>query len=125
MLRIVHPVLCATRRKNLLCIAAAVLPLVVILTLLEISYREELAREPSQTLTASLPSSPPVSPPKLEFESDDLRWTPLAEPIVPLAPPSLAAEVKSSSTEPTQTSTQGAVLSRDPVPLPRSRPNRL
>ena len=114
MLRIVHPVLCATRRKNLLCIAAAVLPLVVILTLLEISYREELAREPSQTFTASLPSSPPVGPPKLEFEPDHQRWTQLAQP-----------SEKSSSAELTQTPTQGTVLSRDPVPLPRSRPKRL
>ena len=122
MLRIVHPVLCATRRKILLCVAAAVLPLVVILILLEITYREELAREFSQTFTASLPSSPLVSPPTLEFEPDYAQWTLLAQPTVPLAPPSLAAEVKWS--EPTQRPTQGAVLSRDPIPLPRSRPNR-
>ena len=124
MLRIVRQVLCAPRRKILLCVAAAVLPLVVILILLEITYREELARESSQTFTASLPSSPPVSPPTLEFEPDYAQWTPLAKPTVPLAPLSLAAEVKWSSTEPTQRPTQGAVLSRDPVPLPRSRPNR-
>ncbi len=126
MLRTVREVLCVTRRNRiLLCIAAAVLPLVVILILLEISYREELARELSPTFTGSLPTSPPVSAPKLQFESDDPRWTPLARPIVPLAPPSLAAEAESSSTERTQRPKQGAVLSRDPVPLPRSRPNRL
>ncbi len=126
MLRTVHEVLCATRRNRiLLWVAAAVLPVVVIFILLEISYRAELARELSQRFTGSLLSSPPVSAPELQFEFDHPQWTPLARPIVPVAPPSLAAEAESSSTEPTQRPTQGDILSRNPVPLPRSRPNRL
>jgi hypothetical protein len=123
MLRTVHEVPCATRRNRILVgVAAAVLPLVVILTLLEISYREEAAREVPLTFTGSLASSPPVGPPMLQFEPDHPRWTPLARPIVPLAPPTPTAVEQPP--EPPQRPRQGAVASRDPVPLPRSRPNR-
>ena len=129
MLRGVYEVMCAIRRKRTIVgIAATAIPLVVILVLLEISYRELLARELSETFTGSLPSSVPVGPRKLQFEPDYPRWTPLAQPIVPLAPPSLAAEAESSSTRQSQSpiaSRESPVASRDPVPLPRSRPNRL
>jgi len=125
MLRTVYEVLCATRRNRvILCAVAAVLPLVIILVLLETSYREEVDRERAQTFTGSLPGAPPVDPSKIKFEPDYPRWSPLARPIVPLAPPPPAAVPQPSSTEPARTPTQGAVVSREPVPLPRSRPNR-
>ncbi len=125
MLRAVHGVLCACRRNRiLLVLAATVIPLVIILVLLEISYREEVAREVSLTFTGSLLSSPPVDPARIKFEPGYPRWTPLARPIVPLAPPLPAAVAQPSSTEPIQRPTQDAVVARNPVPLPRSRPNR-
>jgi len=119
MLRAVHEVLCATRRNPILLgVVATVVPLLVILMLLEISYREEVAREVSLALTGSLASIPTADPP------DRTRWTPLPEPIVSIAPPSLAAVEQPILSEPTQRPIQGAIVSRDPVPLPLSRPNR-
>jgi hypothetical protein len=125
MLRAVHEVLCASRRNRiLLVLAAAVIPLVIILVLLEVSYREEVAREVSLTFTGSLLSSPPVDPARINLEPGYPRWTPLARPIVPLAPPLPAAVAQPSSTEPIQRQTQYTVVARNPVPLPRSRPKR-
>ena len=117
MLRTVHEVLYATRRNPILLgVVATVVPLLVILMLLEISYREEVAREVSLALTGSLASIPTADPPARA------RWT--SEPIVSIAPPSLAAVEQPILSEPTQRPIQGAIVSRDPVPLPRSRPNR-
>jgi hypothetical protein len=121
MLRAVHQVLCASH-PILLLLAATLIPLVIILVLLEISYREEVAREISLTFTGSLLSSPPVDPARMKFEPGYPRWTPIAPPIVPLAPPALTAE--GSSTQPIERPIQSAVVARKPVPLPRSRPNR-
>ena len=124
MLRVGHEVLCASRRNRiLLVLAATLIPLVIILVLLEISYREEVAREVSLTFTGSLLSSPPVDHARISFEPGYPRWTPLARPIVPLAPPPPTAVAQPSSTQPSQRPAQGAVA-RNPVPLPRSRPDR-
>jgi hypothetical protein len=120
-MRTIHEMLCAIRRNRILLgVAAVVLPLIVIFALLEISYRAELAREISQNFTGSLPSPPPASP-TMQIEHGHSQWTSLARPNGPIVPPSLAVEAPSPSTEPTQ----GAIISRKPVPLPRSRPNRL
>jgi hypothetical protein len=125
MLRAVHEVLCAPRRNRiLLVLAAAVIPLVTILVLLEVSYREEVAREVSLTFTGSLLGSPPVDPARIKFEPGYPQWTPLAPPIVPLSAPLPVAVAQPSSTEPIQRRTQDAAVARNPLPLPRSRPNR-
>jgi hypothetical protein len=125
MFRTVHEVVCATRRNRILLgVVATVVPLLIILLLLETNYREEVAREVSVTFTGSLLSSPPVDPSKITFKREYPRWTPLARPIDPLAPPPPSAVEQPSSPEPVQRTTQGAVIARDPVPLPRSRPNR-
>jgi hypothetical protein len=109
MLRTVLERLCATRRNRMLLgVAAAIIPLVVILALLESSYQEEVAA-PALTFTGSLPSSP-VAPSQMQLES--------------LALPTLAAATQPLSTEPAQRPAQRAVISRDLFPLPRSRPNR-
>jgi hypothetical protein len=125
MLRVVHEVLCASRcSRILLVLSATLIPLVIILALLEISYQQEVAREVSLTFTGSLLNSPPVDPARIKFVPGYPRWTPLAQPIVPLAPPPPTAVAQPSSTQPIQRTTQGAVVARNPVPLPRSRPDR-
>jgi hypothetical protein len=124
MLRTIHELLCATRRNRLvLSVAAGILSLIMILILLEISYREEEAREASRAFTSSLSSSPRADPPKLKLGLEHPQWTPLAPPIVPLAPPPPTAVAEPSLPEPAQAPAQRDV-GRDPVPLPRSRPNR-
>ena len=125
MRRTIREVLHAARHNRILVgVVATTIALLVILLLLEISYREELDREMSPTFTGSLLSSPPVDPSKLTSKIDYPRWTPLVRPIAALAPPPPAAVAQPSSTEPIQKPTQGAVVASDPVPLPRSRPNR-
>ena len=123
MLRTVYDALCGTRRNRILLgLAAAILPLLVILVLLEISYREqEATRELSLTVTGSLPSSTTVGSPKRQFNTDHPRWTPLSGPIVPFAPPAPVAVAPPAPIEPTPKLTQRAAVSA--VPLPRSRPN--
>ena len=121
---IIREVLHAARRNRILAgVVATTIALLVILLLLEISYREELDREISAKFTGSLLSSPPVDPSKIT-KIDYPRWTPLVRPTAALAPPPPANVAQPSSAEPTQRPTQGAVVARDPVPLPRSRPNR-
>ena len=120
MLRTVGEVLCATRRNRILLgIAAAVIPLSVIVILLEISYRDEAAQNAAVMFTGTLPSSPPARPFALQLESAHSQLAPLA----PAPPAALLAQPP--TTDPTQKPTQSVVVTRDdPVPLPRSRPNR-
>jgi hypothetical protein len=124
MLRTVREVLCAAgRNRILLGIAAALVVLSVIIILLEISYRDQVARNAAVLVTGSLPSLPPARPPALQLESAHSQVTPLAPapPAALLAPPPATAP----ATDPTQKPTQSVVVTRDdPIPLPRSRPNR-
>jgi hypothetical protein len=125
MLRAVHEALCGTRRNRILLGLAAIIgPLLVILMLLEMSYREEEARELSLTVTGSLPSSTTVGSPRSKLNPDYPRSTPLSGSIVPFAPPTPVAAAPPPPTEPTREPTQRAVVSGESVPLPRSRPNR-
>jgi hypothetical protein len=123
MLRRVSTLLCATRRSRILLgVAAPVLTLILILILLEISYRQEEAREASLASTGSIPNSPRADRLKLQLETDGPQRTPLAPPIIPVAPTAPTDVAEPSPPEPTQGSQQGDVAAR--VPLPRSRPNR-
>jgi hypothetical protein len=126
MLRAIREVLRGARRNRILLgLTATIGPLLVILVLLEISYREEEARELSLTFTGSLPSSTTVGSPKSQPGPGYPRSTPLSGPIVPFAPPTAVAVASPSPAESTPKPTQRAVVARDWVPLPRSRPNRL
>ena len=109
-------------RMLLLGFAAVIVPVVVILILLELDYREEVARELSVTFTGSVASTPFFDPPKIQFEPKREQWTPLAPPVVLLGPPTLPTEGQPTGS--TQNPTQSAVAVRDPTPLPRPRPNR-
>ena len=103
-------VLFATRRNRIfLAVAAVVIPLVVILILLEISYRAETAQESSPMFTGSLPSAP-FGAPKIQFEPRDAPWTPLGPPIFPFASPTPWAVARPSPAEPSQ-------MPRHPVPF--------
>jgi hypothetical protein len=126
MLRAVHEALCGTRRNRILLgLAATIGPLLVVLMLLEMSYREQEARELSLMVTGSLPSSTTVGAPRSQLNPDYPRSTPLSGPIVPFAPPTpVVAAAPPPPAEPTRELTQRAVVSRESVPLPRSRPNR-
>jgi hypothetical protein len=125
MLRAVHEALCGARRNRILLgLAAIISPLLVILMLLEMSYREEEARELSLTVTGSLPSSTTVGSSRSQLNPDYPRSTPLSGPIAPFAPPTPVAAAPPPPTEPTRELTRRAVVSRESVPLPRSRPNR-
>ena len=124
MLSGVREVLCATRRSRLLLgVAIAVFPLMVILILLEISYKNEVAREDSSAVTHSLAGSPAVDPAELKFEAEPPQLQ-LGRPIVPFGPPIQPAAADASPPEPPQKPPQSSVVARKPVPLPRSRPNR-
>ena len=126
MLRRVGTLLSATRRSRILLgVAAPVLTLILILILLEISYRQEEAREASLLSTGSISSSSPRADRlKLILEPDDAQRAPLAQPVIPVAPIGPTDLAEPSPPEPTQGSPQVDVAARDPVPLPRSRPNR-
>jgi hypothetical protein len=129
MLRTVQDLLRATsRHPTLFGVAAAILALVAILGVLEISYRQQIAREASLTITGTLQSPTLTTPPKLQLEPDQPRSAaPLGPRIIPLAPPApqptrAEASPPPAPAEPAQP--QNTATSRDPVPLPRSRPNR-
>jgi hypothetical protein len=126
MLRRVGTLLSATRRSRILLgVAAPVLTLILILILLEISYRQEEAREASLLSTGSISSSSPRADHlKLILEPDDAQRAPLAQAVIPVAPIGPTDLAEPSPPEPTQGSPQVDVAARDPVPLPRSRPNR-
>jgi hypothetical protein len=127
MLRRVGTLLSATRRSRILLgVAAPVLTLILILILLEISYRQEEAREASWLSTGSISSSSPRADHlKLILEPDDAQRAPLAQPVIPVAPIGPTDLAEPSPPGLTQGSLQADVAARDPVPLPRSRPNRL
>ena len=123
MLRQVGTLLSATRRSRILLgVAAPVLTLILILLLLEISYRQEEAREASLLSTGSISSSPRADRLKLILEPDDAQRALLAQPVIPVAPIGPTDMAEPSLPEPTQGSPQADVAARDPVPLPRSRP---
>ena len=125
MLRRVGTLLSATRRSRILLgVAAPVLTLILILILLEISYRQEEAREASLLSTGSISSSPRADRLKLILEPDDAQRAPLAQPVIPVAPIGPTDLAEPSPPEPIQGSPQADVAARDPVPLPRSRPIR-
>jgi hypothetical protein len=87
MLRRVGTLLSATRRSRILLgVAAPVLTLILILILLEISYRQEEAGEASLLSTGSISSSPRADHLKLILEPDDAQGAPLAQPVIPVAP---------------------------------------
>ena len=102
-------------------VAASAAVLVSIFILLEISYRQQVsqdakvsdAEDPTLTFTGTLPSSPPDRPVKFQLAS--AQW-------VPLSPPG-ALLIPAATIELIQTS-QARGVSRQPVPLPRSRPKR-
>ena len=107
------------RNRAILGVAAAIILVVVIFTLLELSYRQEATQDATEIFTGTLPNSPAAR--SFELQPTFAHWGVLAPSGALLAPP--------STTEPTQTATQSTVASstvtsRTPVPLPRSRPNR-
>ena len=102
------------RNSAILGVAAAIILLVVIFSLLELSYRQKATQDYTEIVTGTLPNSPAAR--AFEFQPASAQRAPLAQSGALLAPP--------STTEPTQTPTQSTMASRAPVPLPRSRPNR-
>jgi hypothetical protein len=107
-------VLRASLRSTLLYLAATIIPMVVVLTLLELSHRQEVAQESAEIMTGSLPNSPPAR--SLELQPASAQWPPQAPSGALLAPP--------PATGTTETPTRSTVAYQAPVPLPRSRPNR-
>jgi hypothetical protein len=95
-------------------VAAAISLVVGVFALLEISYRQEAAEHSTVTLTGALPSSP--SDRQLEMQLTPVQWISLAASGALLNSP--------STIETTKTPTHRTVASRQPIPLPRSRPNR-
>ena len=108
-------------RRSAVAVVASAAVLVSIFTLLEISYRQQVsqdtkvsdAEDPTLAFTGTLPSSPPDRPVKFQLAS--AQW-------VPLSPPG-ALLIPAATIELIQTS-QARGVSRQPVPLPRSRPKR-
>jgi hypothetical protein len=125
MLRRVGTLLSATGRSRILLgVAAPVLTLILILILLEISYRQEEARASLLSTGSISSSSPRADHLKMMLEPDDAQRAPLAQPVIPVAPIGPTDLAEPSPPEPTQGSPQVDVAARYPVPLPRSRPNR-
>ena len=102
------------RKTALIFVAAGLIALALILLLLEINLRMELAKEASDAAIGVIPA-PSESPQKLEFAD--------AFPIITLLQPmdQLGAPAATSSSDYAQTFGQ---VSREPVPLPRPRKSR-
>jgi hypothetical protein len=102
------------RKTALIFVAAGLIGLALIMLLLEISLRMELAKEASDAAIGVIPA-PSESPQKLEFAD--------AFPIITLLQPmdQLGSPGATSSSDYAQTFGQ---VSREPVPLPRPRKPR-
>jgi hypothetical protein len=100
------------RKRTLIFVAAGLIGLALILLLLEISLRMELAKEVSDAAIGVIPA-PSESPQKLEFAD--------AFPIITLLQPTDQLGATISSSDYAQTFGQA---SREPVPLPRPRKAR-
>ena len=102
------------RSRTILYVAATIIPMVVVFTLLELSHRQEAAQDSAEIMTGALPNSAAAR--SFELQPASAQWPPQAPYGALLAPP--------PTTGPTQTPTQSTVAYRAPVRLPRSRPNR-
>jgi hypothetical protein len=100
------------RKTTVIFVAAGLIGLALILLLLEISLRMELAKEVSDAAIGVTPA-PSESPQKLEFAD--------AFPIITLLQPMDQLGANISSSDYAQTFGQ---VSREPVPLPRPRKTR-
>jgi len=100
------------RKTTLIFVAAGLIGLALILLLLEISLRMELAKEASDATIGVIPA-PSESPQKLEFAD--------AFPDITLLQPMDQLGANISSSDYAQTFGQ---VSREPVPLPRPRKAR-
>jgi hypothetical protein len=100
------------RKTTVIFVAAGLIGLALILLLLEISLRMELAKEVSDAAIGVIPA-PSESPQKLEFAD--------AFPIITLLQPMDQLGATISSSDYAQTFGQA---SREPVPLPRPRKAR-
>ena len=103
------------RRTTLIFVAAGLIGLALILLLLEISLRMELAKEASDAAKGVIPA-PSAGAPQLEFAD--------AFPIEPTTPTSLQSVDQLGAPGATPSSHHAQTfgqVSREPVPLPRPR----
>jgi hypothetical protein len=103
LLRALHQVLSASsfRKRTLMAVAAAIISAALLVLLLEITVRNELAEEASNNSLSVLPM-PPASSTEVQ-------------------PVDLAALMGAPSADDAETLVQSLVASREPVPLPRPR----